>query len=62
MWNERVGGEFEIKTKGEGGEGEKKKKGRKWEEKGTTRNLSFAQRGAGILLLKISFRTPFHAR
>lgn len=24
MWNERVGGEFEIKTKGEGGEGKKK--------------------------------------
>lgn len=64
MWNERVGGEFEIKTKGGGGEGKKKKqkKGRKWEEKGATRNLSFAQRGAGILLLKISFRTPFHAR
>lgn len=63
MWNERVGGVFKIKTKG--GEREKKKrrrKGMKWEEKGATRNLSFAQRRAGILLLKISFRTPFHAR
>lgn len=62
MWNERVGGVFKIKTKG-GERGKKRRrKGMKWEEKGATRNLSFAQRRARILLLKISFRTPFHAR
>lgn len=61
MWSER--GEFKIKTKGGEGRGKKrKKKKKKGRKKGATRNLSFAQRGAGILLLKISFRTPFHAR
>lgn len=45
------------------GVGKNKTKGRNGGKEGeATRNLSFAQRGAGILLLKISFRTPFHAR